>query len=256
MPKHTSGMCTASDNACICRASNRYCWSTGPKPPLAAAISTLTPASLAALVELRVGDPGEVALGHQDLPAVRTIEIGQVDRATQVSHEHAPADRIESDADALHQVGRQDLGLPAPVRRVQRGPIHGIAARRVPPVGPVQRASCQVELDIDRLGQVFEQHLDVAASGRVIAGGHIDAGPQDLPESGVTRALLGPVEVPTGDVHADTDAPLRLVAAVVTLPGLHQCLDIRAVEVAAHDPHTFAVTPVELPAHRLEMQLL
>ncbi len=29
MPKHASGMCTANESACICRASNRYSWSTG-----------------------------------------------------------------------------------------------------------------------------------------------------------------------------------------------------------------------------------
>src|SRR5687767_11295547 len=29
MPKHTSGMCTANDSACICRASSRWSCSTG-----------------------------------------------------------------------------------------------------------------------------------------------------------------------------------------------------------------------------------
>src|SRR5580704_4526554 len=31
MPKHTSGMCTANDSACIWRASSRYCWWTGAR---------------------------------------------------------------------------------------------------------------------------------------------------------------------------------------------------------------------------------
>jgi hypothetical protein len=29
IPKQTSGMCTANESACICRASNRYSWSMG-----------------------------------------------------------------------------------------------------------------------------------------------------------------------------------------------------------------------------------
>ena len=151
----------------------------------------------------------------------------------------------------------QDLGLRPPVRRLHRRPIHGVASRRVSAVGPVQHAGCQVELQVDRLGQPLEQHLDVAPVGRGIAGGHVDSSPQDLPQPGVTRALLRPVEVPAQGVDGDSDAPPGLVAAVVVaLPRLHESLDVRAVEVAAHDPHPFAVAPVQLSAHRIEMQLL
>ena len=115
----------------------------------------------------------------------------------------------------------------------------------------------QVELEVDRLGQALEQHLDVAPIGRGIAGGHVDSSPQDLPQSGITRTLLSPVEVSSGGVDGDSDTPSGLVAAiVVALPGLHERLDIRAVQVAAHDPHAFAIAPVQFPAHRFEMQLL
>src|SRR3954468_7172653 len=34
MPKQTSGMCTASESACSCRACSRYSWSTGASTPL------------------------------------------------------------------------------------------------------------------------------------------------------------------------------------------------------------------------------
>jgi len=90
-----------------------------------------------------------------------------------------------------------------------------------------------------------------------IAGGHVDSNPQDLPQSGITRTLLSPVEVSSGGVDGHSHTPSGLVAAiVVSLPGLHERLDIRAVQVAAHDPHAFAIAPVQFPAHRLEMQLL
>src|SRR5437773_83885 len=60
MPKQTSGMCTAKESACICRAWSRYCWSTGPKTADAAAsiASDCTSAQR----------PGGA---EQDLPAVR-----------------------------------------------------------------------------------------------------------------------------------------------------------------------------------------
>ena len=58
-------------------------------------------------------------------------------------------------------------------------------------------------------------------------------------------------------VDGDADAPSGLVAAVVvTLPGLHQRLDVGAVEVAAHHPHAFAVAPVQLAAGGVEVELL
>jgi hypothetical protein len=58
-------------------------------------------------------------------------------------------------------------------------------------------------------------------------------------------------------VDGDSDAPPGLVAAVVTaLPRLHESLDVRAVEIAAHNAHPFAVAPAQLPARRRESQLL
>ena len=63
--------------------------------------------------------------------------------------------------------------------------------------------------------------------------------------------------MPTDMVDGDSDAPVRLVVAVVfTLPGLHQGLDVGAIEVAPHDPHTFAIAPVQLAIDGVEMKLL
>src|SRR5258705_1724271 len=58
-------------------------------------------------------------------------------------------------------------------------------------------------------------------------------------------------------VDRDPHAPFRLVATVVVgVPGLYEGLDVGAVEVTPHNPHSFAVRPVELPTHGVEMKLL
>ena len=114
-----------------------------------------------------------------------------------------------------------------------------------------------VDFEVDRLGQVLEHHLDVAAVRCGFACGKVDPGPQDPAEPGVARTLLRPVEMPADVVDGDADAPSGLVAAVVVaLPGLHQGLDVGPVEVAAHHPHALAVAPVQLAAGGVEMELL
>ena len=78
--------------------------------------------------------------------------------------------RIECDADAFHQMGEQDLrGGPCRCARIDRRAVHGVAARRIAAVGPVQHALREIELEVDRLGQAVEQHLDVAAIGGALA---------------------------------------------------------------------------------------
>jgi hypothetical protein len=89
------------------------------------------------------------------------------------------------------------------------------------------------------------------------AAGNVDSGPQDLPNAPVTRTLLRPVQVSADGVDRNSDTPPCLVAAVVvSLPRLHQGLDVRAVEVAAHHPHSLAIAPVQLSGGGVEVQLL
>src|SRR5262249_21853068 len=132
-----------------------------------------------------------------------------------------------------------------------------VAVRRIAAVRPIQDPCGVVDFEIDWLRQVFEQHLDVATMVRGFACGNIDPGAQYPAESGVTGALLRPVEMATDVVDGDAHAPLHLVAAIIAaLPGLHESLYVRPVEVAAHDPHAFPVTPVQLAACGVEMKLL
>jgi hypothetical protein len=101
-----------------------------------------------------VGDPGDVALGGQDLLVTGSAEISQVDASGQVGRPHAVAGQVEGDADAFLEVGPQDFGcFPLVAGRVYGSPIDGVAARRVAAVGPVQRAGLEVQLEVDGLRQ-------------------------------------------------------------------------------------------------------
>jgi hypothetical protein len=78
---------------------------------------------------------------------------------------------------------------------VDRRAAHGVAAWRIAPIRPVEDAVLEIELQIDRLRQPFEQYLDVEPVRRCLAAGHIDARAKDAPVPGVIRTLLGPVHL-------------------------------------------------------------
>ena len=61
------------------------------------------------VLDFGVGDAGEIALGCEKRPLVRSIELRDVERAGEIGHEHAVARNIERDADAFHQVRDHDL---------------------------------------------------------------------------------------------------------------------------------------------------
>src|SRR6266511_1609231 len=78
IPKQTSGMWTANESACICRASNRYSWSTGAKGA-AASRSQVT---------LRC-PPFVEALAEADCGHGRRFPSGQNDKLTSARSEQA-----------------------------------------------------------------------------------------------------------------------------------------------------------------------
>src|SRR6202051_1443601 len=104
-----------------------------------------------------VGDAGEIALPEQEVAFARPVEPRGVERAGEVGHEHAVARNVERDSDPFHQMGHHDFRFGWLV--VDRGAIHRIAARWIAAVGPVQNAILVIELEIDRLRQVIEEHL-------------------------------------------------------------------------------------------------
>src|SRR5260221_3420806 len=152
-------------------------------------------------------------------------------------------------------MGHHDLWLGGLV--VDRGPVHCVAARRVAAVGPVENTVPVVELDIDRLRQTVEEDLDVGPGRCSLAGGNFDIGTEDATEPGIVWAFLRPVDMSEFRVDRQPNAPSCLISAIgFAAPRLNERLQLRAVEIAAHDAHTLAVAPIELAAFLIEDDLL
>src|SRR5258707_2369323 len=151
-------------------------------------------------------------------------------------------------------MGHHDLRLGRLV--VDRGPVHCVAARRVAAVGPVENTVLEVEFEIDWLRQTVVEDLDVGPGRCSLAGGNFDIGAEEAAEPGVIRAFLRPVDMPEFRVDRQPDAPSRLIPAIgFAATGFDQRLQLRAVEIAAHDAHALAVAPIELAALLIENNL-
>src|SRR5271168_4516202 len=130
--------------------------------------------------------------------------------------------------------------------------VDGVAAGRVAAVGPIDHVFGQVQIDVDRLGQVVVQHFYIGAIGGRLTVGDFQVGAAQAAFIGVTAAFLRPIDLASADVNSDANAPVFGVGAGgVTLAGFDQGHDMRAVQVGAHDAHAFAVGPVEFAVHQL-----
>src|SRR5882724_1950220 len=140
---------------------------------------------------------------------------------------------------------------------VDRGTVHCIAARRVAAVGPVENTVLVVELEVDRLRQSVEEDIDVGPGGCSLAGGNLDTGTEDAAEPGIVWAFLRPVDMSAFRIDRQPDAPSCLISGIgFAASRLDERLQLRAVEIAAHDAHTLAVAPIELAAFLIEDDLL
>src|ERR1700727_55777 len=144
------------------------------------------------LRDFGVRDAGEVALAVEEVALTGPIEPRGVDRAGEIGHEHAVARYIERNSDPFHQMVHHDLWLSRFV--IDRGPVHGVAARRVTSIGPVQNAILEVELEVDRLGQMIEEDFDIRAVCRGLSFGNFDVGAEDAAEAGIVGTLLSPID--------------------------------------------------------------
>src|SRR6202042_1383121 len=78
----------------------------------------------------------------------------------------------------------------------------------------------------------------------------------DAAAPGIIGAFLRPVDVPELQVDRQPNAPTCGIPAIgVAVPRLDERLQLRAVEIAAHHAHTFAVTPIKLAAGLIEDDL-
>src|SRR5262249_14783942 len=206
------------------------------------------------LLALGIGDAGKVALGPEEVALLLSIEIGGIDRTSEVGDEHPVAGNVEGDADSLHQVRDQDLGDRL---FIDRSATDRVAARRIAAVSPVEGAIFEIELEIDRLRQLIEQHLDVGAVRWALALRNVDVGAAQTAQSAFRRAFLCPGNFTKLRIDGDSNAPTRLIAAVcVTAAGLDQRFNMRAVEVRTHHTHALTVAPIKLVVFLIEMDLL
>src|SRR5438552_13592069 len=116
------------------------------------------------LSDFGIGNAGEVALCVEEISFTGSIEPCGVNRAGEIGHEHAVVWNVERDTDPLHEMGHHDLRLGGLV--VDRGAVHGVAARRVAAVGPVQIPVLEVEFEINWLRQSVVEDFDVRPGRR------------------------------------------------------------------------------------------
>src|SRR6516162_6360655 len=163
------------------------------------------------LLDFGIGDAGEIALSAEEVALVLAVEIGGIDRTGQIRHEHSVAGNVERDADALHQVGDQDLR-----RRlfVDRRAIDGVAARRIAAVGPIQNARFEIELEVNRLWQAIKQDFNVRAAGGGLPLWDVYVGAKKTTFVSFVRALLRPVDFTKLRIDGDADAPPGLIATI------------------------------------------
>src|SRR6202040_1431504 len=76
-------------------------------------------------------------------------------------------------------------------------------------------------------------------------------------ESSLIRAFLWPVDLTAPGVNGDADTPSRQVLprSGVAVTRIDGGLDVRAVEVRAHDTHPFAIAPIQLAILLVELEL-
>ena len=68
---------------------------------------------------------------------------------------------VERDADPFHEMGHDDFGLGWLV--VDRGAVHGIAARRVATVRPIQCARGRIDIEVNWLRQAVIDQFNILA---------------------------------------------------------------------------------------------
>src|SRR4029077_18619431 len=144
---------------------------------------------------------------------------------------------------------------------VQRRAIDRVSARRISAVRPINEPILQIELEIDRLRQTIEQHLDVTPIRCCLAFWDVYLRAKDAAFAGVRRPFLRPINFPALWINGDSNAQLSTVSLIgarsrVAVAGVDQSFDVRTIQVRAHHAHSFAVAPIEFAALLFEMELL
>src|SRR6266850_3516424 len=92
---------------------------------------------------------------------------------------------------------------------------------------------------------------------RSLALWDFEASAENATLASVVISFLRPVKFAAVHIESDTNAPISRVKPVgIAMSRFNERFDVRAIEIRAHDAHSFAVRPVEFPVLRVELELL
>ena len=181
------------------------------------------------------------------LPSLAPVHVVAIDSAPQVRQVDVLVLDVEFQPDRLVQVARQDLVFHTALvesraggQGRQRDAVEAVAHGQFAAVGPVEGLGLGFELEVDWLGEVGQEALDVGSVGDGLVAGYVGAGAEDAALKRLGGALLRPVEELVGRIDGDADGPVGLVCfggAVVLVACLDEGFEGAAVEAAAHDAH-------------------
>src|SRR5260370_33874818 len=99
--------------------------------------------------------------------------------------------------------------------------------------------------------------FDVLTVFRSLALWVFESSAENASLASVVTSFLRPVKFAAVHIDRDTNAPIPRVKPVgIAMSRFHERFDVRAVEIRAHDSHSFAVRPVEFAVLRIELKLL
>src|SRR5580704_4004217 len=83
--------------------------------------------------------------------------------------------------------------------------VHCVATRRVPAVGPIQRPTNWIEVQIDRLRKIVIKKLNVPAVLGRLTLRNLNVCPKNSTQTRVVTTLLRPIELAASSVHRNAD---------------------------------------------------
>src|SRR5580698_6718950 len=207
-----------------------------------------------------VRDTGQVPFRGKHCLLVRPVEIRAINGSPQVGQKHAATFQIQSDPDSFHQMVENNHRFLFAISsdRIHGRTVNGVASRRIATVGPVDGSVGEIEFEVNGFRQAVVEKFNVFAICGTEALGNFEIGAKDSSLAGIVRALLSPIKLSGFDVERDPYAPFPYVLprSCVAFAGINEGFNLRAIEVRSHNPHTFAIAPIKLPALLIELKLL
>src|SRR6266404_3959583 len=159
-------------------------------------------------VDFCVSDSGEISLRDEQRFLVRAVEFCGINGPGQIGDKHPVPFEIESDPNSFHQMREQNVRCRMFGEiGVNRRAVHGVAARRISAIGPINEPILQIELELDWFRQTVEPKFDISAVRSDLTLRDVDPHAEDSPFSRIVRSFLGPINLPAVGIDGDADAP-------------------------------------------------